>query len=124
MGLSLPVIVHTEVIRDTTWPGGALPSSIQSRQGGQGFAVRCNAAPHEIDPDNAPVGYDSTTGEDVWFFTLHDPVGSIFQYEMTSSPLAISDPVDVGRSAVVNIASPYSQTQDTGYIQTFIVTGG
>lgn len=68
---------------------------------------------------------DPALGEDVWFFTLHDPVGSIFQYEMTASPLAISDPVDVGRSAVVNIASPYSQSQgDTGYIQTFIVTGG
>jgi hypothetical protein len=122
--LAAPAIVHSELIVDVNYSGGAWPSSIQLRPGGQSFAVRCNAAPHDIDPDNPPSGYDPATGEDVWFFTLHDPVGSIFQYEMTSSPLAISDPVDVGRSAVVNIASPYSQTQDTGYIQTFIVTGG
>jgi hypothetical protein len=122
--LASPDIVHSELILDTNYAGGAWPSSIRLRPGGQGFAVRCNAEPHDIDPDNPPSGYNSATGEDVWFFTLHDPVGSIFQYEMTSSPLAISDPLDVGRSAVVNIASPYSQTQDTGYIQTFIVTGG
>lgn len=122
--LAVPDIVHSELIVDSNYTEGAWPSSIRLRPGGQGFAVRCNAAPHNINPDSPPPGYDSATGEDVWFFTLHDPVGSIFQYEMTSSPLAISDPVDVGRSAVVNIASPYSQTQDTGYIQTFIVSGG
>jgi hypothetical protein len=122
LGVSPPVIVHTELIVDPSYPGGAFPSSIQLRAGGQGFAVRCNAAPHDIDPDAAPAGYDPATGEDVWFFTLLDPVGSVFQYEMTASPLAISDPMDLGRSAVVNVSSPYSTFQgDTGHVQTFLV---
>jgi hypothetical protein len=119
LGVSPPVIVHTEVIRDTTWPGGALPSSIQLRQGGQGFAVRCNAAPHDIDPDSPPPGHDPTTGEDVWFFTLLSPVGSVFQYDMTHSQLAISDPMELGRRAVVNVSSPY--LGDAGHVQTFLV---
>lgn len=119
LGTSPPAIVHTEVIRDTGWPDGALPSSVQLRQGGQGFAVRCNAAPHNIDPDSPPVGYDPASGEDIWFFTLLTPIGSVFQYEMTHSPLAVSDPVDLGRRAVVNVSSPY--LGDSGHIQTALV---
>lgn len=120
LGVTPPAIVYTEVIRDAAWSGGAFPSSIQLRQGGQGFAVRCNAAPHDIDPDSPPIGYDPTTGEDVWFFTLLSPVGSVFQYEMTHSPLALSDPMDLGRTAVVNVSSPY--LGDAGHVLTFLVT--
>ncbi|HNP15967.1 MAG TPA: hypothetical protein PKI99_05860 [Terrimesophilobacter sp.] len=89
--------------------------------------MRCNAAPHNVDPENPPVGYDPATGEDVWYFTLQDvagssgpnPIGSVFQYEMTASPRSVSDPLDVGRYRSVNISSHYSlDTGDFGFVHT------
>jgi hypothetical protein len=55
----------------------------------------------------------------VWYFTLKDPIGSVFQYEMTASPRTISDPQDIGRHGAVSISSHYSTFQgDQGYVHT------
>lgn len=121
-----PVILRTEVIFDAT-QGSATPGSIRLHPGGQSFVVRCNAQPHDVDPELPPVGYDPATGEDVWYFSLRDqpgsplkdPIGSVFQYEATASPRSASDPTDVARNASVNISSHYSLFQgDLGYVHT------
>jgi hypothetical protein len=82
--------------------------------------VRCNAAPHDVDPENPPANYDPATGEDVWYFSLLDAsLGSVFQYEITASPRSVSDPLDVARYAAVNISSHFTQFQgDQGYVHT------
>jgi hypothetical protein len=124
-----PVILHTEVLFDPAY-GGARPASIQLHPGGQSFVVRSNAAPHDIDPTNPPLNYDPATGEDVWYFSLKDqpgfppkdPIGSVFQYEMTASPRSVSDPLAVARYNAVNISSHFTlDTGDFGYVHTISI---
>lgn len=113
-----PTLVHTEVLFDIAQGGGATPGSIVLHPGGQTFLVRCNAAPHDVDPENPPANYDPATGEDVWYFSLRDDtLGSVFQYEMTASPRSASDPTDVARYASVSISSHFTQfLGDNGYV--------
>jgi hypothetical protein len=114
-----PAPVHTEILFDPAYGSGATPASVQLHPAGRSFVVRCNAAPFDVDPESLPAGYDPATGEDVWYFTLKDPIGSVFQYEMTASPRTISDPQDIGRHGAVSISSHYSlDSGDFGYVHT------
>jgi hypothetical protein len=121
--------VHSQVIFDAV-QGAATPGSIRLHPSGHSFVVRCNAQTHDVEPEQPPIGYDPAACEDAWYFSLKDqpgfppkdPIGSVFQYEMTASPRSVSDPLAVARYNAVNISSHFTlDTGDFGYVHTISI---
>jgi hypothetical protein len=108
-----PVLVHTEFQQDSSY-SGVRPTTIQLAGGGRRVVLRCSAAPHEDFSTNPSI--NPATGEDVWYFSLDDPIQSLFQYEISGVPQAASDPLAVSRFRAVNVSNHFFGND--GYVHT------